>query len=210
MTLKEGRDQVIIELGNRTDVDDTIDDQYNYAVQEVCSMYEHPEYQNSATTALRLNAYKYLLPADFYAIIGVYEEVKNYELRRSHKWTFEQLDETNTGPNGPHTFAIFNKALYVFNKIPDADAETAGLTLRIDYWASQSELTDGANSHLLPIWWERGIRLKASAFTHRILDMDDKAQDRQGEFDRWASRITTSKSQEKINARDARMVPTRG
>jgi len=198
-----------IELGNRTDVNDLIDDQYNYAIQEIATMYEFPILQLSATCPLVENEYEYLLPSAFYAVHGVYDETNNMEINHLNKWDFEQTDETQTGPDGPRDYAIYNNLLYLWNKVPDSTAVT-NVAMRLDYWASQSELTEDAAAHVLPFEWERGIRLKMASFVFRILDMDEKADSREREFDRWVSRIKTPKSQERKRARSAQVVPMRG
>lgn len=209
MSLTTARTQMQIELGNRTDVNDLIDDQYNYAIQEISTMYEFPVLQLSATCPLVDGEYTYLLPSAFYSIIGVYDETSNIELDHQNKWDFEQTDETDTGPAGPRIYAIYNDLLYLWAKVPDSDAES-DVTMRLDYWSKSSEITTDAGTHLLPYEWERGIRLKQASFVFRILDMDAKADSREQEFDRWVSRIKTPKSQERKRARNAQMVPTRG
>lgn len=209
MSLSTARTQIQIELGNRTDVNNLIDDQYNYAVQEISTMYEFPVLQMSATCPLREDEYTYLLPGLFYSVIGVYDDTNDIEVDHLNKWDFEQTDETNTGPAGPRNFALYNNLLYLWNKVPDSTA-ASDVTMRLDYWAKSGEMTTDAGTHLLPYEWERGIRLKATAFVFRILDMDEKASMREQEFDRWVSRIKTPKSQERKRARNAQMVPMRG
>lgn len=205
MSLSTARTQIQIELGNRTDVNSLIDDQYNYAIQEIATMYEFPVLQLSATTPVVINEYSYLLPTLFYSVIGVYDETNDRELEHYNKWDFEQTDETQTGPI-PANFAIYNALLYIWNKVPDGTATT----LRLDYWSKQGELVYDGDAHVLPYEWERGIRLKTSSFVHRVLDMDTKADQKEAEFDRWVSRIKTPKSQERKRARNAQVVPMRG
>lgn len=209
MTLATARTQLQIELGNRTDVDDLLDDQYNYAIQEIASMYEFPELQKSATCPLRDGVYAYLLPAEYYAVIGVYDETNDIELDHQNKWDFEQTDEAKTGPNGPRAYALYNSQLYLWNTVPDSTA-ASDITIRLDYWASQPKLTASSGSHVLPEEWERGIRLKAAAFAFLILNMEEKAGMRGQEFERWVSTIRTPKSQERKHARNAQMFPMRG
>jgi hypothetical protein len=206
-TLLAARTQVKTEIGERSDVDDLIDDQYNYAIQELCTMYEHPVLQKSATMTTTANEYFYLLPSDYHGIKGVYDETNDREIIQAPKWSFESVNEsTETGENGPRTYAIYNRRLFLWNQIPSVST----ISIRIDYWARHGELSADGDATLLPLLWHRGARLKATAFTMRILNMDDKAAAREQEFDRWLGRIVTSRSKEDTSARDSRIIWSRG
>lgn len=205
-TLLAIRTQIITEIGGRTDVNTVINDQINYAIQELATMYEFPELQTSATCSTQAGQYQYLLPSDYYGLIGVYDETNDVELTHDNKWSFEMLDESETDTNGPRSYATFNKRLYVWNAVP-ADSS---ITLRIDYWAKHGELSSDTDAVTLPREWYRGIRLKASSFVFQILDMDEKAAARQAEFDRWLSRIKLPRSKENESARASQMVWYKG
>jgi hypothetical protein len=62
MSLQTIRNQVITEIGGRADVDNLIDDQINYAVQEIGTMYPFLELYQTATTTTASGQYEYLLP----------------------------------------------------------------------------------------------------------------------------------------------------
>ena len=205
MTLATARTQMQIALGNRTDVNDLIDDQYNFAIQEVATMYEFPELKATETIAMADGDFDYSLAADFYAPIGVFDETNDRELNILNKWDFEQTDETDTGPI-PHNCAFYANVLYIWSKVPDGTTTS----IRVDYWKRISELTQDGDVHGLPYEWERGIRLKQAAFVFDLLGMEEKSGAKTQEFDRWLSRIKSPKSQEQLNSRDARMVPVRG
>jgi len=187
-------------------VNAVIDDQINFAIQELATMYEFPILQKSATTPTVVNTPDYLLPSDYYGIEGLYDETNDREIIQAPKWSFELIDESVTGENGPRTYALWNEKFYIWNQIPSV----ATISIRMDYWATHGTLSADGDATVLKKNWHRGVRLKASAFTFRILDMDEKADAREGEFDRWLSRIQTSKSKEDQSARDSKVIWTRG
>lgn len=209
MALSDIRTQIRIEIGGRLDLDDVIDDQVNFAVQEICTMYDFEELHGEATaTTSNLQAH-YRLPSDCYALWSVKEEtVLNKELERKDIRAFHEYDETQTGV--PHAFATYAKRLVLFNQVPDTNSG-ANYTIRIRYWKKHASLVLDADSLVIPFEWERGVRLKATGFMFSILDMDDKATQKQTEFDRWASRFMLPKAAELQKAKYARVyVPMEG
>ena len=205
-TLASARAHMKIAVGNRTDIDTVLNDHYNDAVQELCTMYSVKELEKSATTPTVADEWVYLLPADYYGVIGVYDETHDREIIQDPKWTFETRSESETGESGPRNYAIYNRRLYLFNPIPSVDT----ITIRIDYSARHAELVLDADAIDLPLDWERGLRLKALAFTFDTLDILDRAAAKHAEFDQWYTRKFTSKAREDQNARDSRIIWTRG
>lgn len=201
--------QIIEEIGGRTDVNSIIQDQINFAVQEISTMYEHQELKTSATWPTEADTAEYTIStiaSDYYAPVGVYDETNDRELEHNEKWHYEEEDETNTGTGGPTQYAIYGDSIFIWDQIPEDDS----ITMRLDYWKYHPELTLDTSEILFGLDWNRGVRLLASAYVHRILDMDEKANARQAEFDRWISRKFTPKAKEEVAARDSRVIWTRG
>ena len=100
-------------------------------------------------------------------------------------------------------WAQYNNSQFLFNGVPDTNGGSQHL-IKIRYWKKTTPLTDDADEHELPDNWERGIRLKATAFTMRILNMEEKADSRQQEFDRWLQRIQLPQGVSKAESKSAR------
>jgi hypothetical protein len=199
MSLLTIRNQIITEIGGRDDLDDVIDDQVNYALQEISTMYNFEELETSSTMSCVDGEASYLMPSDLYVLWTVKDETDNNPLERKEYTTFDKMDETTTGT--PKWYATFNKSLILFNKVPDDSTRT----IRIRYWARHGTLADDADTITLPLEWERGVRLKSSCFVFGILDMDEKQAAKQAEFDRWLSRIQLPQAQDTKKNKTSRM-----
>ena len=189
MSLKAIRDQIIVEIGGRTDFNSVIDDQINFALQELATMYDFQELEASATTPTASGQSAYLLPSDLYVLWSVKEETAlNKPLERKDiQLGFDNVDETKTGT--PHFYGVYNRQLIIFNMVPD-DNGGSNYSIRIRYWKRHPKLLVDADEMLLPFEWERGLRLKATAMVFGILDQEEKQAAKQAEFDRWVQRIS--------------------
>lgn len=205
--LSSVRSQLQTELGGRTDINSVLDDQYNFALQELCTMWQLKELEKSATFSTSDGVYQYALPGDFHGIIGVYDETNDREVHQRPKHQFEMTDETDTdsGSGGPLHYTIYNQTIIVWGPVPGSTA----VTLRIDYWAEHPKLSDDADASLIPFSWERGARLKASAYVHRILKMDEYAVERENAFQTWLAVMEQPKTKEKKSARRSQVLPLR-
>ena len=188
MTLLTIRTQIITEIGGRTDLDSVIDDQVNYALQELTTMFEFEQLQGDSTTTTTADQAEYLLPTDLYVLWSVREESVKKGLLELKDWqTYRNVD---TGTSGkPNWYTQYNRKLILFNSVPDDNA-TDNYTIRILYWQTHAALSADADNVTTPAEWERGLRLKATSFMFTILDMDEKAAAKSAEFDRWVGRIT--------------------
>jgi hypothetical protein len=203
MALSDIRTQVRIEIGGRQDMDSVIDDQINYALQEFCTMYEFEELQGNATTTTTSGQHTYLLPSDLYVLWYVKEETQNNrQLERKDYNSFHQRDETELGT--PSSYAVYAKQLLLFDQVPD-DNGGSNYSIRILYWKNHAKLVVDGDAPVTPLEWERGIRMKATAFMFNILDMDEKAAAKQQELDRWLSRIKIPKAAGIEKAKTARL-----
>ena len=204
MTLLTIRTEIITSVGGRTDIDDLIDDQINYAVQELASMFEFEELEANATTTTVNAQSSYVLPTDLYVLWSDKEETRrNKPLERKDiRLGFDNVDETKTGT--PHFYSQYNRALILFGMVPD-DNDSSNYLIRIRYWQKPSVMSNDGDELILPQEWERGVRLKAASFTFGLLDMEEKQQMKQAEFDRWLGRIKLPKSAAKEKSKAARM-----
>jgi hypothetical protein len=204
MTLSTIRNQIIASIGGRTDVNDLIDDQINFALDELTTMFEFEELEGNATTTTSDGQSEYSLPSDLYVLWSVKEETKrNKPLEyKQIRLGYDNIDETKTGV--PTMYSVYAKTLTVYGMVPDDNAGS-DYTLRIRYWKIQARLSNDADNHVLPQHWERGVRLKATAFVMDELDMIEKAAAKHAEFDRWLGRIKLPKGAEKEKAKNSRM-----
>ena len=202
MTLLTIRTEIITAIGGRTDVSGLIDDQINFAVQELSSMFEFEELEANATTTTADAQSSYLLPSDLYVLWSVKEETKRNKplLRKDVRLGFDNVDETKTGV--PHLYSQYNRALLIFGQVPDTNAGSNYL-LRIRYWQKPAVMANDSDNLILPQEWERGVRLKSAAFVFGLLDMNEKEGAKQQEFDRWLSRIKLPKGAAKEKAKAA-------
>lgn len=204
MTLLTIRDETITSIGGRADVDAMIDDQINFAVAELASMFEFEELEASPTTTTTDKQSAYLLPSDLYVLWSVKEETrrnKPLELK-DIRLGFDNVDETKTGV--PHFYAQYARRLILFGMVPDDNAGS-NYSIRLRYWKKHAKLVNDNDDLLLPAEWERGVRLKSQAFVFGILDMEEKQAAKQREFDRWLSRIKLPKGAAKEKAKASRM-----
>lgn len=202
MSLLTIRTQIETELGGRSDQTTMLNAQINFAIEELATMFPFLELAQSATTTTADTQFEYLLPTDLYALWSVKEEtLRNGLLEQKDIKNFDMIDETVTG--SPSNWAQWGNSLILFNSVPDTNGGSQYL-IRIRYWRMVSDLTAEGDNHLLPDSWERGIRLKATAFAMRILNMEEKADSRQQEFDRWLSRIKIPQSIAKQESKNAR------
>lgn len=205
MALIDIREQIRLETGGRTDIDAIIDDQVNFALQEFATMFEFDELWGNATTTTTSGVSHYLLPSDLYVLWLVKEETRlNRELEQKDIRLFDSVDETKTGL--PHFFSQYNRQLILFNMVPDDNAGS-NYSIRIRYWKRHPQLAQDNDAMVLPYEWERGVRLKATAYTFTILDMDEKAAGKQQELDRWMSRIRLPMGDRQSKNKVARINP---
>lgn len=204
MTLLQIRDDIITQIGGRTDLNDFIDDRINYALDELTTMYEFQELEGNATTTTSDAQSAYLLPTDLYVLWSVKEETKrNRPLERKDiRLGFDSVDETKTGV--PTAYTTYNRSLILFNMVPDDNAGS-DYSIRIRYWKKQARLSNDSDAHVLPNHWERGVRLKAAAFVFGGLDMEEKQAAKQAEFDRWLQRQKLPQSVEDEKSKMARL-----
>lgn len=187
MSLLTIRNQIITEIGGRTDVNTVIDDQINFAAEEIGTMYPFFELNQTATTTTASGQFEYLLPADLFVLWTVRDATKlKRKLVYKDIQAFDEIDTTLTGQ--PYNWTQWNKSLLLFNQVPDTNAGSH-YSIRIRYWRYVPDLSADGDTHILPARVERGIRLKATAYTLRILNMEEKAGEREQEFDRWVSRM---------------------
>jgi hypothetical protein len=99
---------------------------------------------------------------------------------------FEDTDETQTGT--PSSWCLYKNSVLLFNSVPD-DNNGSDYSIRIRYWKLSTTMVNDEDLHDLPARMERGIRLKATAFTMGILNMEEKQMIKEKEFDRWLQRI---------------------
>ena len=197
MTLLTIRTQIITEIGGRTDLDSVIDDQINYALQELTTMFEFEQLQGDSTTTTTKDQAEYLLPTDLYVLWSVREETKRKGLLEKKPWkTYRNVDTSTSG--SPNWYTQYNRKLVLFNAVPDDNA-TDNYKVRILYWQTHPALANDADAVTTPAEWERGLRLKATSFMFTILDMDAKADAKNAEFDRWVQRITIPKANAAAN-----------
>lgn len=204
MTLLTIRTDIITAIGGRSDISSLIDDQINYAVQELATMYEFIELEATATTTTTASQSAYLLPANLYVLWSVKEETrrnKPLELK-DIRLGFDNVDETKTGV--PSFYAQYNKSLILFGMVPDNNAGS-NYSIRIRYWKKHATMVNDSDALTLPLEWERGVRLKAQAFVFGMLDMEEKQKMKQDEFDRWLSRIKLPAGASKEKAKASRM-----
>lgn len=206
-TLSSVRSQLQVELGGRTDLNSTLDEQYNFALQELCTMWQLKVLEKSATMSTSDTVFQYALPADFHGIIGVFDETNDREIEQRQKYQFERTDpdDTDSGTLGPRFYSIYNQTIFLWHKVPG----TTAISIRLDYWAEHPKLTLDADASLVPYSWERGARLKASAYVHRILKMDEFANQREQAYQAWLAVMETPKAKEKKSARNSQVIPLR-
>lgn len=205
MALSNIRTQIRTEIGGRTDLNSVIDDQINFAIDEISMLYEFDELWANKTTTTTSGQSAYLLPSDLYVLWSVKEETKlNMELEYKDIRQFDRMDESKTGI--PHHYTQYNRQLILFNMVPDNNAGS-NYSIRIRYWMKHPNLVQDADTMILPSEWERGVRLQASAFMFGILDMDDKAAAKNQELDRWMTRIRPVWGARKERAKFARVNP---
>jgi len=203
MTLLSIRNEIITAIGGRTDITDLIDDQINYAVSELASMFAFDELHATKTMTTTASQFEYLLPSDLYILWGVKEETRrNKPLEYKDIRNFDNMDETQTGT--PYFFSQFNKSLILFGMVPDNN-DGSNYLIRIRYWQKHAILVNDNDSLVTPKEWDRGIRLKAQAFVFGLLDMEEKQDRKQKEFDRWLGRIKLPGGARKEKAKAARM-----
>ena len=204
MTLLTIRTEIITAIGGRVDVNDLIDDQINFAVEELATMYEFEELETTSTTTTTSGQFEYNLPSDLYVLWNVKEETRrNKPLERKDiRLGFDNVDETKLGV--PHFYTTFGKSLILFGMVPD-DNDSSNYLIRIRYWKKHARLSADADALVLPNEWERGVRLKAGAFVFGMLDMDDKQAKKQQEFDRWLGRIKLPRGANAEKSKGSRM-----
>jgi len=196
------RTQIQTELGGRTDHNTLINDQINFAYEEVTTTFEIKELQTTAYTTTASGQFKYLLPSDCFALYTVKDETNNTPLEEADMKSFDDLDETETGT--PKKYAQFNTALYLFDSVPD-DNSGSNYTIKIRYWKRVPRLSADNDNLLTPNEWEHGIRLLASAYTHFALNNLERAQFRMEDYKRWLVRFTQPKAVEKMKAHKGRI-----
>jgi len=204
MTLATIRTETITAIGGRTDVNSLINDQINFAVSELATMYAFEELEGNVTTTTTAAQSAYVLPADLYVLWSVKEETRsNRSLdRKDIQLGFDSIDETKTG--APNFYSIYNKQLILYGQVPDNNSGSNYL-IRLRYWKRHATLASDNDALVLPVEWERGVRLKAQAFVFGLLDMEEKQAAKQAEFDRWVTRIKLPKGAGKEKAKRAGM-----
>jgi hypothetical protein len=208
MSLATIRTQIQTEIGGRTDVDTVIDDQVNFAVEEIAAMYPWLEFNQSATTPTADGQFEYLLPTDLFVLWSVKEETSlNRRLEQKEIFSFDDFDETKTGT--PGNWSQWGNSLIIFNAVPD-DNDGSNYSLRIRYWKIPTDLSADGDEHLLASRLERGVRLKATAFTMNILNMEEKAQVREKEFSRWVQSLGLPKQESKKQDKSSHANMSRG
>lgn len=200
-TLTAIRTEITTALGGRSDLTTLINDQINYAVQEIATMFRFREMNQSATFSTVDGTYVYALPSDFYSIIGVYDETNDHELDHQKKWHFESIDETDTGER-PNYFALFNTNLYIWNSIPGSTV----LTMRLDYQIKHALLVNDNDATLFPNEWNRGVRLLSLTNVLRALGEREAARDNDEVYVRWLGMHETPGEEEDRNARQSRII----
>ena len=200
MTLLTIRNEIITSIGGRTDIDGLIDDQVNYALGELSTMYEFEELETTSTMTTTAAQSEYLLPNDLYVLWAVKEEtLRNKPLElKDIRLGYDNVDETKTGV--PHLYSQFNKTLILYGMVPD-DNDGSNYSIRIRYWKKHALLVNDTDAIVLPNEWVRGVRLKATAFVFGILDMEEKQAAKQAEFDRWLTRIKLPRGSQKERAK---------
>jgi hypothetical protein len=201
MTVATIRAQIVTEIGERTDFNDEIDDQINYAYDEIATTLEIKELQANTTQTTTDGTAEYALTST-YAIFSVSNQTNFKVLEESTMRDYDARDNTETG--APNKWAREANNLYVFAAVPD-DNDGDNYTLLIRYWLRPDELTTDASNHIFPRELERGIRLLAGANTMLLLNDDQRYQVRIMEYQRWLQRYQTPRTAENINAHKARI-----
>jgi hypothetical protein len=201
MSLLSIRNQVKVEIGGREDIDTVIDDQINFAVQEFGTMYPFLELNETATTPSVSGQFEYPLPTDLFSLWTVKEETKlNSRLVHKDIKSFDDIDETKTGT--PHNWSQWKNSLIIFNSVPD-DNGGSNYSIRIRYWKLADTMSNNTDALELPARMERGIRLKATAYTMGILNMEEKQQVKEQELQRWLSTMQVPESVTRTEANRA-------
>jgi len=201
MTLATIRTQIQTEIGGRTDQNTLIDDNINFAYEEIATTLEIKELQKTAYTTTVDEQYQYLLPSDCYAVFWVKDETNNDILEEVTMRQFDDLDESETGA-APTKWARWGEnSIFIFDPVPDDNTPV----IKIRYWVRVTRLSADGDNHLLPNEFEHGIRLLAASNVHLALNDLERSALRTQDYQRWLIRFETPKSIENKNARKSRL-----
>lgn len=208
MALQDMRNQIITEIGSRTDMNTIIDNQINFAVQEIGTNYPFLELNETATTTTVSGQFEYALPTDCFTLWSVKEETKlNRLLTFKDYKEFDMQDESKTGQ--PTAWTLWKKSVLVFNQVPD-DNDSSNYSIRLRYWRLSSTLSNNTDVIDLPARMERGIRLKATGFVFGILQQPEKQTTAEQAYAAWLQNIALPVAGTKQESKRARANLGRG
>ena len=178
-TLGTIRTKVKFECGNKTGIDQVMDDAINDAIIEVVSTFHPQEMLASATgsAANQTSSYSFssiFSVTDVLAIRGVRNDTEDYRLKNGSMLEF-MLHRTSTSSatnfGRPNKWTRQGNNLILYSQIPDATART----MRIYYVQRPAEITADATAFPLNREWERPVVLLASSYVWGSLNNAEKA-----------------------------------
>lgn len=173
-TLATLRNRVRYRVGNKSGIDDQIDDNLNKAVLHFVRQVRPQEAVTSSTaTTTTSGTAAYDLASDVLALMAVRDTTNDREILNGsleHYNSFKQ-DTTDSSTLGkPRRWVRITNQLVFYQKIPDG-------AYGIKYWYLKRPTTmDSSNNFPLNDEWEEAVVELATAFTWRDLNSADKAQ----------------------------------
>jgi len=177
-TLGTIRTKVKFELGNKSGIDQIIDDAINDAIIEVISTWRPQEMVTSATGSVANQTSSYSFSSifsatDVLAIIGVRNDTDDYRLKNGSLLEFMLAPTSTTATNfgRPNKWTRQGNNLILYSQIPDATSRT----IRIYYVQRPAEITTDATAFPLNREWERPVVLLAASYVWGALNNAEKA-----------------------------------